>query len=58
MEIITPGIRFKGEKSNDQKRVMSPREAFENGATSIVMGRSLIKGDIKDNIKKLIESLS
>ncbi len=57
MEIVTPGIRLKGEKFNDQKRVMSPREAFKNGATSIVMGRSLIKGNIKNNIKKLIKSL-
>ncbi len=57
MEIVTPGIRFKGEKSNDQKRVISPKEAFKNGATSIVMGRSLIKGNIKKNIQRLIESL-
>ncbi len=58
MEIITPGIRFKGENSNDQKRVMSPEEAFKTGATSIVMGRSLVNGNIKNNIKKLIESLN
>ena len=57
MEIITPGIRFKGDKFNDQKRVMSPREAFDYGATSIVIGRSLIKGNIKNNIQKLIKSL-
>jgi len=58
MEIITPGIRFKGENSNDQKRIMSPKEAFKNGATSIVMGRSLVNGNIKNNIKKLIKSLN
>ena len=58
MEIFTPGIRLKGENLNDQKRVMSPKEAFKNGATSIVMGRSLIKGNIKNNIQKLIHSLS
>ena len=57
MEIITPGIRLKGDKLNDQKRVMSPREAFDYGATSIVMGRSLIEGNIKNNIQNLIESL-
>ena len=44
-------------KFNDQKRVMSPREAFDYGATSIVIGRSLIEGNIKNNIQKLIESL-
>ena len=58
MEIMTPGIRLKGEKSNDQRRVMSPKEAFENGATSIVMGRSIIKGNIKNNIQRLIKSLN
>ena len=58
MEIVTPGIRFKNEKLQDQKRVLSPKEAFENGATSIVMGRSIIKGNIKKNIKNLIKSLN
>ncbi len=57
MEIITPGIRLKGEKLNDQKRVVSPSEAFKSGATSIVMGRSIIKGNINNNIQKLINSL-
>ena len=46
------------ENSNDQKRVMSPEEAFKSGATSIVMGRSLVNGNIKNNIKKLIKSLN
>ena len=58
MEIITPGIRLRGESANDQKRVMSPREAFKNGASAIVIGRSITKGDIKNNIQKLIKSLN
>ena len=58
MEIITPGIRLHEESSNDQKRVVSPKEAFQNGASSIVMGRSIIKGNIKNNIQKLIKSLN
>ena len=57
MEIVTPGIRLIGDKYDDQKRVVSPKEAFKNGATSIVMGRSLTKGNIKHNIQKLIKSL-
>ena len=57
MDIITPGIRLKGDAPGDQKRVMSPKEAFKNGATAIVMGRSITKGDIKKNIQKLIKSL-
>ena len=57
MEIITPGIRLPGDKTNDQKRISSPREAFKNGATSIVIGRSLTKGSIKNNLQKLIKSI-
>ena len=57
MEIITPGIRLIGDKIQDQKRVMSPKQAFNNGATAIVMGRSITKGNIKENIQKLIKSL-
>ena len=37
---------------------MTPKEAFKNGATSIVMGRSITKGNIKKNIQKLIKSLN
>ena len=57
-EIITPGIRFKGEKAKDQKRIMTPKQAFENGATSIVIGRSITQGNIVKNIQSLIKSLS
>ena len=58
MEIITPGIRLPGDGKGDQKRVMTPKEAFKNGATSIVMGRSITKGKIQNNIQKLIKSLN
>ena len=57
MEIVTPGIRLPSDNKEDQKRVMTPYEAFKNGASSIVMGRSLTRGSIKNNIKKLTESL-
>ena len=56
-EIITPGIRLEGDKKGDQKRVMSPKQAFKNGATALVMGRSLTSGNIKRNIQKLIKEL-
>ena len=58
MEIITPGIRLKGDIANDQKRITTPKEAFNNGATSIVVGRSITNGSIKKNLKKLITSLN
>ena len=56
-EIITPGIRLLGDKKGDQSRVMTPKHAFKNGASSLVMGRSLTKGNIKKNIQKLIREL-
>ena len=56
-EIITPGIRFNSNK-NDQKRVMTPKEAFKNGCDWIVIGRPITKGNIKKNIQILIDHLS
>ena len=46
-----------GDLIGDQKRIMTPKEAFQNGATSLVIGRSLTKGNIKKNIQKLIREL-
>ncbi len=57
-EIITPGIRLLNDKKDDQIRVTTPKEAFQNGATSLVMGRSITSGNIKKNIKKIIEELN
>ena len=56
-EIITPGIRLPGDSKGDQRRVMTPKKAFENGATSLVMGRSLLKGNLRRNIFKLAKEL-
>ena len=56
-EIITPGIRLKGDSAGDQKRIMGPKEAFEKGSTGLVLGRSIIKGNIKINISRLIKEL-
>jgi orotidine-5'-phosphate decarboxylase len=36
---------------------MSPKEAFKNGSNALVMGRSIIKGNIRNNIIKLIKEL-
>ena len=56
--IITPGIRLPGDSSNDQKRITTPKEAFINKVSGIVVGRSLTKGDIKNNTKRLIDHLN
>ena len=56
--IITPGIRLPGDSSNDQIRVTTPKNAFRNKVSGIVIGRSLTKGNIKINTKKLIDHLN
>ena len=56
--IVTPGIRLPGDNTNDQSRIMTPNDAFKNKVSGIVMGRSLIKGNIKNNIQRLIDHLN
>ena len=57
--VVTPGIRLPGDKTDDQARVVTPYEALKkNNVNAIVMGRSLIRGNIKNNIKKLIDHLN
>jgi len=54
--IFTPGIRMKDENKNDQKRICTPGESIKNGSNKIIMGRSLINGDIEKNLKKVSDS--
>ena len=56
-EIITPGIRFSS-NSNDQKRVLTPKEAYKNGSDWLVIGRPITKGNIKKNVLSLIDHLN
>ncbi|MDC0059612.1 orotidine-5'-phosphate decarboxylase [Pelagibacteraceae bacterium] len=55
--IFTPGIRMKEDSKNDQKRVCTPAESIKNGANKIIMGESLIKGNIEENIDKVSNSI-
>ena len=55
--IFTPGIRMKEDNINDQKRICTPAESMKNGANKIIMGRSLIKGNIQENIDKVSNSI-
>ena len=60
-EIITPGIRFNSKLKlniNDQKRVLTPKQAYKNGSDWLVIGRPITKGNIKNNIQKLINHLN
>ena len=55
--IFTPGIRMHNDSKNDQKRICTPVESIKNGADKIIMGRSLIKGNIEENIDKVSNSI-
>ena len=55
--IFTPGIRMENEKKNDQQRVCTPMESIKNGSDKIIIGRSLIKGNIEDNLDRISKSL-
>ena len=56
-EIITPGIRI-NKNINDQKRIVTPKQAYENGSDWLVIGRPITKGNIKRNIQTLIDHLN
>ncbi len=56
-EIITPGIRLDSKK-NDQKRTLTPKQAFKNGSDWLVIGRPITQGNIKKNMQTLIDHLS
>lgn len=41
IQLITPGIRLESFSNDDQRRVMSPKEALKNGSDCLVIGRAL-----------------
>ncbi len=52
-ELITPGIRTKIQKKDDQNRIMTPYEAISNGASKLVIGRAITKA--KDPNKAFLD---
>ena len=54
---ITPGIRLQ-ESDDDQKRVMTPKDAIELGADYLVIGRPITASkDIKKSLNEIYQSL-
>jgi len=54
---INPGIRFLDSNVGDQKRVVTPRRAIGQGATFIVMGSDLRKGDPVANARRAAKEI-
>ena len=55
--IFTPGIRMSADNKDDQQRICTPIESIKNGSDKIIMGRSLIKGNIEENLNRVFSSL-
>ena len=54
---ITPGIRLK-DLDDDQKRIMTPKQAINFGADYLVIGRPITEADnIKDSLSKIFQSI-
>jgi orotidine-5'-phosphate decarboxylase len=51
--LVTPGIRLAGDSADDQRRVVTPAEAIEQGSDYLVIGRSITAAE--DPIAKLAE---
>lgn len=58
-KLIVPGIRPDGSNSNDQKRIMTPKEAIERGADYLVIGRPITQADdIAQSAQNIADSLN
>ena len=55
--IFTPGIRMNKDNKDDQQRVCTPIESIKNGSDKIIMGRSLMKGNIEENLNQVTVSI-
>src|SRR5271154_1602471 len=58
-QLVTPGIRTGAEKSDDQKRTLTPREAISAGANWLVIGRPIYAAENPRVVaEKILESIS
>jgi orotidine-5'-phosphate decarboxylase len=58
---VTPGIRLSSEQSNsqseDQKRIMTPKQAVKAGASALVIGRPILQAhNPRETILEILES--
>lgn len=52
--LVTPGIRPEGSNADDQKRIVTPKQAMLDGSTHLVIGRPITKSE---NPKEMLKSI-
>ena len=58
MLFVTPGIRFLNNNKNDQKRIISPGQAIDNGSNMLIIGRSITQSsDPISSIKSILQDI-
>ena len=58
MLFVTPGIRFSNNNKNDQKRIISPGQAIDNGSNMLIIGRSITQSsDPINSIKSILQDI-
>jgi orotidine-5'-phosphate decarboxylase len=58
VQLVTPGIRTGAEKADDQKRMLTPREAIDAGANWLVIGRPIYAAENpRAAAEKILESI-
>ncbi|MDR6224763.1 orotidine-5'-phosphate decarboxylase [Desmospora profundinema] len=51
---MVPGIRLKGDDAGDQRRVLTPQQAWQSGADHLVVGRSITRAEDPYAVYQLI----
>ncbi|MCJ9231451.1 orotidine-5'-phosphate decarboxylase [Acinetobacter baumannii] len=52
--LVTPGIRPEGSNADDQKRIVTPKQAMLDGSTHLVIGRPISKAENPTEMLKSI----
>ena len=56
--IVTPGIRMQTDEKGDQRRITTPCQALQNGASHIVVGRPINKAeDPKEAARAILQNM-
>lgn len=56
LKLVCPGIRPEGSNTNDQKRIMTPKQAVDLGANYLVIGRPITESTHPEKISQEIFS--